>query len=62
MANEPSMARTWQALQMMYAQRLDKDGFDGSWHKAVMRVRNMGTSEKESLFEYLGKSAWATGR
>lgn len=62
MANEPANARAWQILQQTYAVRLDKDGLDGSWHKAVMRVRNMDTLQRASLAEYLGRAAWATGR
>ena len=62
MANEPENAKTFMAMQQMYERRLDKDGFNGSWHKAVSKAKNMSTAEASDLKIYLGKAAWATGR
>lgn len=62
MANEPSNAKLWQALQQTYAIRLDKEGFNGSWHKAAQRARKMSTDERTSLSTYLNRGAWAQGR
>lgn len=61
MANEPSMARNWQSLQQMYAIRLDKDGFNGSWHKAVMKSKSMSSAERQDLATYMGRGAWQNG-
>lgn len=62
MANEPALIRNWQYLQQIYERRLDKDGMNGSWHTAIMRVRLMSTAQRNELADYLGKAAWATGR
>jgi len=57
----PEDVRKWQALYNTYERKLDKEGMNGSWHKALMRVRDMNTSESEELKEYLGKAAWISG-
>jgi hypothetical protein len=62
MANEPLNARTWQALQQMYERRLDKEGMNGSWHRANMSVKRLNKSQLEELKTYLGRAAWASGR
>lgn len=62
MANEPSMARVWIASQQIYERRLDKSGFNGSWHEAIMNARSMSPGKRADLATYLGKAAWATGR
>lgn len=61
MANEPSMARQWQAMQQLYEKRLNKEGMFGSWFTAVKLVRDMNTSQREELCEYLAKGAWSSG-
>lgn len=60
-ANESGDVRKWQSLYGMYANRLDKEGMNGSWFKAVMRVREMNASQREELAEYLGRGGWANG-
>lgn len=62
MVNEPSSAKLWMATQQLYDRRLDKNGFNGSWHTAVLRAKRMSDSERTDLAVYLGKAAWATGR
>jgi hypothetical protein len=62
MANEPSLIMQWSKLQQTYAIRLDKDGYNGSWHKAVMLSKSMSQAKLQDLKTYLGKAAWATGR
>lgn len=62
MANEPSNAKFLMALQQEYKMRMDKNGFYGSWHDAVVMARKMSKAEAESLSVYLGKGAWSTGR
>lgn len=61
MANEPSMARVWMGMQQLYERRLDKEGMNGSWHSAIMKVKRLNDSQKEELSEYLGKGAWSRG-
>lgn len=61
MANEPSNARTWQAMQQMYYVRLDKEGMNGSWFTAIQRVRRMNTSQRDELAQYLSKGQWSSG-
>lgn len=60
MANEPSMARNWMSMQQLYRVRLDKEGMNGSWFAAIMRVKRMNTSQKEELKEYLGRGGWSS--
>lgn len=60
MANEPSMARHWQALHSTYNQRLNTP-YDGSWEKAKNRVSSMNRSQRDELKEYLSRGAWAKG-
>lgn len=62
MANEPSNAKPLAYLQQTYANRLDKDGMNGSWHKAVMKVRNMSSAEREDYAIYMGRSSFVNGR
>lgn len=62
MANEPSMIRNWQALHQMYYMKLNKEGMNGSWFSAVMRVRNLNDAQKNDLGNYYGKGSWAAGR
>lgn len=61
-ANEPANARNWLGLSQAYTVRLDKEGMNGSWHNAIMRVRKMSSAQRADLSDYLGKAAWATGR
>lgn len=60
MANEPSMARNWMAMQQLYSNRLNKEGMNGSWFTAIMRVKKMNTSQREELKEYLSRGAWSS--
>jgi hypothetical protein len=62
MANEPSNIRAWMPLQQMYAIRLDKEGKNGSWFNAIMRVRNLDDAERNDLNNYYGRGSWAVGR
>jgi len=62
MANNPAEARAWLPMQQTYERRLDKEGYNGSWHKAVSKSQSMSAGERESLETYLNKGAWATGR
>lgn len=61
MANEPSNIRALQPLYMMYAQRLDKEGYNGSWHNAIQLVKSMNSSQREELKEYLSRPAYSSG-
>lgn len=61
MANEPSNLRMLQPLWAMYEKRLNKEGMFGSWFTAVQMVRDMNTSQREELAEYLQKSAYSRG-
>lgn len=61
MANDSGDIRKWQMLNSAYRQQLDKDGMDGSWFKAIMRVREMNSSQREELATYLGRGGWASG-
>lgn len=61
MANDPVNFRMWQNLQVTYERRLDKSGYNGSWHTAKMNVKNMNSSQREELSVYLGRGGWGTG-
>jgi hypothetical protein len=61
MANDSGDIRKWQMLYSTYEKKLDRDGYDGSWHKAIQRVKSMNTSEREELKEYLSRGGWANG-
>lgn len=61
MANDSGDIRKWQAIWNIYTKQLDKEGMDGSWFKAVMRVRNMNSSQRAELSEYLGRAGWVNG-
>lgn len=64
MANDPVNARTWQSLWKVYEQRLNKDatyGFGGSWQAAEYRVKNLNSSQRQELAEYLSRGGWGTG-
>lgn len=61
MANEPSMARNWMAMQQLYDRRLDKEGMNGSWFSAKMKAKSMNSSQRNELAEYLGRGAWSSG-
>lgn len=60
-ANNEGDVRKWQMLYSTYERKLDKEGYDGSWHKAIDRVRSMNTSQREELKEYLSRGGWASG-
>lgn len=62
MANEPTMAKNLAYLQQLYEKRLDKEGFRGSWHKAVSLAKNMNPVQRADLNNYLSRGGWATGR
>ncbi len=61
MANEPSNIKFLQPLWMMYNNKLDKNGMNGSWFNAVQMVRDMNTSQSSELAEYLQKMASSRG-
>lgn len=61
-ANDLPNAKIWQALGAEATRRLDKNGFYGSWHKAVKFGQKMSKAEREDLAVYLERGAWATGR
>ena len=61
-ANDPANAKLWMGLQQEYKNRLDKEGFYGSWNKAVSYAKRMSQSQREELAVYLERGAWATGR
>lgn len=60
-ANDTGDVRKWQALNNQYAKRLDYDGMDGSWHKAIQRIKTMNTAQRTDLSEYLSRGGWANG-
>lgn len=62
MANEPMNIKNWAFLQNEYKQRLDKNGMNGSWHEAKMKVKRLNKSQLEELKTYLSRNAWASGR
>ena len=53
--------RVWYSLWQIYDKKLDRSGFNGSWHSAELRVKSMSISEKTDLFEYFGKNQWQSG-
>jgi hypothetical protein len=53
--------RRWQALYNVYASKLDKEGMNGSWYRASMRVKQLNESQREELKEYLARGAWSRG-
>lgn len=52
--------RRWQYLQSVYDKRLNAP-YTGSWEKAQYLVKNMNSSQRADLYEYLGRGAWANG-
>jgi hypothetical protein len=52
--------RRWQALWGIYEKRL-RNPIDGSWEKAEYRVKSMNSSQREELFEYMGRNSWSSG-
>lgn len=61
MANEPSNIRNLSMLYQTYANKLDKNGMNGSWHKAKHMALNLNSSQASEMKEYLGKGAWIRG-
>lgn len=59
MAND-SDPRRWQSLWSIYNKRLN-DPYTGSWEKAEYMVKNLNSSQREELYTYLGRGAWASG-
>lgn len=60
-ANDTTGAKNFVYLHQDSKQRLDKEGFYGSWHNAVLKARTMSKGERADLAVYLGKAAWQTG-
>jgi hypothetical protein len=52
MATEPQM---YTALWRVYSSRLDKEGFNGSWHRVSTRISKMSDGEKNDFREYIGR-------
>lgn len=52
--------RAWKDLWAIYEHRL-RQPYDGSWEKAETRIKMMNSSQRNELFEYLGRGAWADG-
>jgi hypothetical protein len=59
MANSEDVRR-WQAIWTVYDKRLNHP-YTGSWEKAEYMVKNMNSSQREELNEYLGRPAFASG-
>lgn len=41
-----------------YQRRLDYHGYNGSWHKAKTRIKNMSKGERADFYEYLQRWSW----
>lgn len=62
MANEAD--RKWSSLWQVYEKRLNKDaqyGMGGSWLTAQYRVKNLNSSQRTELAEYLSSPAKGSG-
>lgn len=60
MANDPTNFKMWAALQMEYKNRLTAP-YTGSWEKAEYRIKNLNSSQREELKEYLSRPAAGSG-
>jgi hypothetical protein len=47
--------KLYQYLQQLYSNRMDKDGFNGSWHKAASMIAKMSSGEKNDYKEYIAR-------
>lgn len=52
MAEDP---QRYTNLWKIYTTRLDKNGFNGSWHKVSNRIAKMSDGEKNDYREYMGR-------
>lgn len=52
--------RKWQSLWQVYDKRLNAP-YIGSWEKAEYTVKNLNSSQRSDLCEYLGHGGWASG-
>lgn len=50
--------RTYAPLFQVYSQRLDYNGFNGSWYKAKTRVNRMSKGQRADWYEYLSRWSW----
>lgn len=54
--------KQWISLWQLYSQKLNREGIgEGTWYRAIDRVRSMSNSERDDLFEYLNRNAWQQG-
>lgn len=60
MANDTGDIRKWQSLYQTHSVKLNTP-YTGSWDRAELIVKSMNSSQRESLKEYLGRSAWMSG-
>lgn len=51
--------KKYQYLQQLYDERLDKEGFRGSWHAAAGRIARMSEGEKNDYREYIARWRYA---
>ena len=56
--NDPKL---YQVLSQTYERRLDKAGWNGSWHKASTLIARMSTGEREDYKEYIARWRYAKG-
>lgn len=47
--------KRYQYLQQLYERKLDRDGFNGSWHAAANVISRMSKGEKDDYKEYLNR-------
>lgn len=47
--------KKYQYLQQLYEKRLDKEGFNGSWHNAATKIARMSDGEKNDYREYIAR-------
>jgi len=52
MTENPQM---YSNLWRIYTSRLDKEGYNGSWHRVATRVSKMSDGEKNDFREYIGR-------
>lgn len=56
--NDP---RRWQSLLSYYTPKLDREGYNGSWHNAELRIKTLNQSQRDELSLYLGRASWQSG-
>lgn len=48
-------------LQRLYENRLDRNGFRGSWHSAANKIARMSSGERNDFAQYIGRWTYING-